>query len=117
MAGHKKFRDLVKHIEADPVRRARADAYTRAIDDAVALGEVRERRGATQTALAGALGTSQANVSQIEGRHDLYLSTLREYVAALGGRLEVAAVFPDETIYITPPAELPSRDAPLHAER
>jgi hypothetical protein len=39
-----------------------------------------------------------ANVSQIESRHDIYLSTLSAYVEALGGRLEVNAVFPDETI-------------------
>lgn len=105
MAGHKKFRDLVKHIDADPVRRARSEAYKRAIDDALKLGALREQRGATQTSVAGALGTSQANVSRIEHEDDVYLSTLRGYVAALGGRLEIAAVFPDETIQLIPSTE------------
>lgn len=105
MAGHKPFRSLAAAVEArinaDPVRRERASARRRAIEDALALGRLREQRGATQTAVAGALGTSQANVSQIEARPDIYLSTLRQYVEALGGRLDVSAVFPDETIQIT----------------
>lgn len=52
-------------------------------------------RGTTQVALAAALGMSQGNVSRIEHQDDVFLSTLREHVAALGGTLEVAAVFPD----------------------
>lgn len=107
MAGHKKFRDLVKHLDADPVRRAEIDAAKRAMDDIIALAELRERRGATQTAVAGALGTSQANVSKLESRidrdRDIYLSTLNHYVEALGGHLEIHAVFPDETILLTLP--------------
>jgi transcriptional regulator with XRE-family HTH domain len=109
MAGHKKFRDLVKHLDADPVRRAEIEDEVRAINDVLAIAalrEVRTQRGATQTTLAQALGSSQANVSQIESRmddeRDIYLSTLRQYIEALGGRLELAAVFPDETIYLTP---------------
>jgi DNA-binding XRE family transcriptional regulator len=112
MAGHKKWRDLVKHLDADPARRARIDAAKRAMDDVMkiaALRELREQRGATQTALADALGTSQANISQIEGRDDIYLSTLSHYVEALGGHLEIAAVFPDQTIYLM------GRPTPAHA--
>jgi len=40
------------------------------------------------------------NVSRLEGRSDVYLSTLRSYVEALGGHLEIAAVFPDERVAI-----------------
>jgi hypothetical protein len=43
--------------------------------------------------VAGGLGISQANVTRIEHEEDLYLSTLRSYVEALGGRLEVNAAF------------------------
>jgi DNA-binding XRE family transcriptional regulator len=107
MAGHKPFRNLAARVEAriaaDPVRRARSEARRRAMDDVIriaALRELREQRGATQTALADTLGTSQANISQIEGRDDIYLSTLAHYVEALGGRLEITAVFPDQTIYL-----------------
>ncbi len=57
----------------------------RAIEDALNLSELRQRRNVTQVQLADALGISQGNVSQLEHRTELYLSTLREYVEALGG--------------------------------
>jgi hypothetical protein len=41
----------------------------------------------------------------LEGRSDVYLSTLRSYVQALGGRLEIAAVFDDERYPVAPGAE------------
>ncbi len=44
------------------------------------------------------LGVTQANISRIEHEEDLYLSTLRSYVEALGGRLEVNAVFADGVV-------------------
>jgi transcriptional regulator with XRE-family HTH domain len=73
------------------------------MEDALALGRLREACGTTQVELAGALGVTQANVSRIEHQDDLYLSTLREYVEALGGRLQVAAIFDDQTILLTTP--------------
>ena len=41
---------------------------------------------------------NESNVSRVERGQDVYLSTLRSYVEALGGRLELTAVFPDQTI-------------------
>ena len=72
----------------------------RAIEDALALADVRKSRHVTQVQLAGALGISQGNVSRLEGRSDVYLSTLRSYVEALGGHLEVTAVFGDERVVV-----------------
>jgi DNA-binding Xre family transcriptional regulator len=72
----------------------------RAIEDALALGELRQSRHVTQVQLAEALGISQGNVSRLEGRSDVYLSTLRSYVEALGGHLEIAAVFGDERVTV-----------------
>jgi DNA-binding Xre family transcriptional regulator len=69
-----------------------------AIEDALELAELRKHRGITQVQLADRLRISQGNVSEMEHRRELYLSTLREYVEALGGRLELAAVFPDERL-------------------
>ena len=66
--------------------------------DAIALAELRARQALTQREVAGSLGVSQANVSRIEHEEDLYLSTLRSYVEALGGRLEVNAVFADGVV-------------------
>jgi transcriptional regulator with XRE-family HTH domain len=82
-------------------------AYRRLMDAEVALNELRLRRGLSQAQVAQALEVSQPNVSRIESEEDLYLSTLARYVAALGGRLEVNAVFDDETISLLgePPTE------------
>lgn len=68
---------------------------------AVSLAELRRRRGSSQQALADQLGVSQPNISRIEGERDLRLSTLAGFVAGLGGRLEVHAVFDDEDVPLT----------------
>jgi hypothetical protein len=52
--------------------------------------------------MAEILGVTQANISRIEHEEDLYLSTLRSYVAALGGELEVNAVFADGKVALVP---------------
>ena len=120
MAGHKPFRILSAQVEArlasDPVRRERSAARRRAMKDALALGQLRERRGATQSAVAGGLGTSQPNVSRTESRMDrhgdAYLSTLSDYVEALGGRFEITAAFPDEMVQLLLPTTQPTTAAP-----
>ena len=97
----KKFADLVAAAKRDPQRRAQIEAYTDAIEAAIALGDLRVQRGMTQQELASKLAVSQANISRIEREEDVYLSTLRNYVAALGGELEVVARFPEgETVSI-----------------
>lgn len=63
---------------------------------ALRLAETRKRLGVTQARLAEDLEVSQANVSRIEKERDLKLSTIDGYVTALGGRLELRAVFPDD---------------------
>src|SRR5205823_7652825 len=95
-------RTLSAAIDADPKRRARVEEYKRAMRDALKLAAVREARGLTQQELAGALNTSQANVSRVEREPSPYLSTLESYVAALGGRVEITAVFPDARISLLP---------------
>jgi DNA-binding XRE family transcriptional regulator len=94
----KSFDDLRRQIDADPRRRERVEVHKRGIRDALALARLRESRNVTQRQMARALDVSQANVSRIEHEEDLYLSTLRGYVHALGGHLEVNAVFPEETV-------------------
>ena len=66
----------------------------------LSLAELRKARSFTQTQLAQALDTTQPGVSRIEHQTDLYLSTLRGFVEALGGELEVCAHFPDARISI-----------------
>lgn len=67
----------------------------------MSLAELRARRGQTQELLGAALEVSPARVSRIEHQKDVHLSTLEDYVRALGGTLEVTAVFPDETVMLT----------------
>ncbi len=113
----RRFADIKRHVDTDPGYQAEADEMTRAMEDALTLGRIRESRGMTQTTVAGALGVTQANVSRIEHQDDLYLSTLREYVEALGGRLQIAAIFDDQTILLTPPGFQPDageRPATVH---
>jgi transcriptional regulator with XRE-family HTH domain len=96
----KKFSVLSAPLKGDPQRRERIDQQKRAIVTALALGRLRESRAITQRKLADTLDVSQANISRIEHEDDLYISTLRSYVEALGGRLQLRAVFGDEYIDI-----------------
>jgi hypothetical protein len=58
-------------------------------DPAVPLSELRRRLGRSQAEVASVVGTTQSGISRIERQPDLRLSTLGEYVAALGGRLHL----------------------------
>lgn len=81
-----------------PLNERRVETYKRLMDAELRLADVRRRRGMSQAAIADALEVSQPNVSRIEQEDDVYLSTLVRYVTALGGHLEVRAVFGDETV-------------------
>ena len=98
MSGRKSFANLRREVEANPERRARLDRERHYVHTILGLTAMREARGATQQQIANAWEVSQANVSQIERTPDIYLSTLSKYVAALGGKIEIRAVFPDEVI-------------------
>ncbi len=94
----KKFAEIEKEILADPQRRAAIEKEQDAMRTAVRLGELRTLRGTTQVQLAEMLGVSQANVSRIERGDNIYLRTLADYAAALGGRLEINVVFEDDVV-------------------
>ena len=76
---------------------ARAEARRLADQDLkeMPLHELRAARRLTQQQLAQTLDMTQAAISQLERRTDVYLSTLENFVQAMGGRLELYAVFPD----------------------
>lgn len=74
----------------------------RALRDALGLARIRAERQVTQVELAARLDRSQGNISELERRSDVYLSSLREYVEALGGELEVNAVFDGKRHSIAP---------------
>ncbi len=64
------------------------------------LEQLRSARSLTQTNMAQALGVNQSAISKIEKRTDMYLSTLRSYVEAMGGSLEIQAIFPDGAVRV-----------------
>ncbi len=91
----KTFRELAAPLYEDPATRAEIKDGTRAILASARLAKVRAARGVTQTELASQLGVAQGNISRLERAEDTRLSTLGRYVGALGGRIEVRAVFDD----------------------
>lgn len=96
------FRKFAADVLEDPDSRGRIDQYKRAINVSLQLGQLRADLGKTQQSLAEDLKMSQANVSRIEHEEDIYLSTLRNYIEALGGRLEIRAVFPEQIVTLIP---------------
>lgn len=102
MSGHRPWREIRAKAMEDPEVRARVEELKRAYLDGDRLAKLREERCGSQRALAAGAGVSQARVSQIESANDLYLSTLAWYVGELGGHLEIAAVFPDERVTLSP---------------
>lgn len=94
----KPFSELSKEVRKRPGAAAEIDARKRAIVSAVRLAELRQQIGKTQTELAQVLEMTQANVSRIEHTENLYLRTLADYVGALGGHIEVNAVFDDDVV-------------------
>ena len=108
---HRRFSEIRRPMTAE--RRARIDAIKEGMAAAERLAELRAAAGFTQVQLADRLGVSQGNIAQLEGRSDLFLSTLRGYVEALGGELQVSAVFPDQTYDVV----LGSSDNPIRSSR
>jgi predicted transcriptional regulator len=95
---HRTFAEVAAERTLDDEARLRVAAMSAAMQDAMRLADIRGERGLTQTDLAEVLGVTQSRISQLELSHDAYLSTLRDYVAALGGTLELRAVFPEGTV-------------------
>ncbi|MEE8545048.1 MAG: XRE family transcriptional regulator [Alphaproteobacteria bacterium] len=88
---------LKQRMEQLPAKR-RAKVETRAhelIAEEMTLCDLRRALDLTQQRMAETLDIGQDSVSRLEKRSDLLLSTLRSYVAAMGGSLELVARFPD----------------------
>ena len=79
-----------------PARRKKVEARARElVAEEMSLQDLRKARKQTQVRVAKELGINQENVSRIEKRSDLLLSTLSGYVEAMGGKLSLVAEFPD----------------------
>lgn len=67
-------------------------------DEYMTLQEIRKHKNITQEDIAALLGIKQENVSRMERRKDIRLSTLTDYIEALGGKVQVSAIFPDNNV-------------------
>lgn len=94
--------------------KARASAL---IAEAMTLRDLRLARRHTQTSLARKLKIGQHSVSRLEQRSDLLLSTLRDYVSAMGGSLELVARFPDRPDVVLTGLGATAGDEPAPARR
>ena len=78
-----------------PARRAKVEARAKALAaEYRTLQDLRKAHELTQERMAKLLGIKQENVSRLEKRSDLLISTLRGYIEAMGGKLSLVAEFP-----------------------
>ena len=92
------FRELREKMS--PERRAINEAETERMLREMALDQLRAARELTQQNLAQIFGVSQGSISRLERRTDMYVSTLAKFIEAMGGQLEIRAVFPDGSVRI-----------------
>ncbi|MBP3729976.1 MAG: XRE family transcriptional regulator [Mailhella sp.] len=105
----KNFQEFVRSMP--PESRARAMEKADAMLAEMPLQEVRRARGLSQALLAEALQVSQPSIAQMEKRTDMYISTLRSHIRAMGGELDVIAHFPDGDVRITNFSDLTEQGA------
>jgi len=95
----KKFSELAAKMS--PERRARIEKEVKKTLTEMRLEELRNARGLSQKMLAEALHIQQPAIAKLEKRTDMYISTLRSHIRAMGGDLEVIARFPDGDVRIS----------------
>lgn len=95
----KKFAEL--RAKMSPEAQARSSAMAQAMLSEMPLNELRQARGLSQQTLAQVLHVQQPSIAKMERRTDMYLSTLRNHIRAMGGELEVVAKFPDGSVKIS----------------
>jgi DNA-binding XRE family transcriptional regulator len=94
----KKFSQLIDTMPAPALQRAQAKAQAMLAE--MPLNELRQARGLSQKILADVLHVQQPSIAKIEKRGDMYISTLRSHIEAMGGELEVVPRFPDGNVKI-----------------
>jgi DNA-binding XRE family transcriptional regulator len=98
MTGHRRFSELVGR--KSPEWRADVDQLTEELHEEMDLAQLRMARRLSQAALGEILHVEQPAVAKIEKRTDMYVSTLRRFIEAMGGELEITARFPDHNVRI-----------------
>ncbi|HAW25747.1 MAG: helix-turn-helix domain-containing protein [Gammaproteobacteria bacterium] len=100
----KKFADL--RAKMSPEAQARVETNAQELLAEMPLNELRQARGLSQKMLAELLHVQQPSIAKMEKRTDMYISTLRSHIEAMGGQLEVVARFPDGSVRISNFAEI-----------
>ena len=95
----KSFKHLRDNMTS--IQRDRSTEQAQAILTEIALQELRKSLNLTQEQVAQVLDVKQASLSKLENQGDMYISTLRRLVDALGGRLKLVASFPDREVLIS----------------
>lgn len=101
MPAYKTWNDLKSKMK--PAAQAELKRATARLVAEMPLEQLRAARQLTQENLAEILGVNQSAVSKLEKRSDMYLSTLRSYVEAMGGTLDIQAVFPEGAVRVEVP--------------
>ena len=95
----RKFEELEAKMSREAI--ARSDARYAELKADMALEELRDALRLTQQQLAKTLHVDQSAISKLERRTDMYVSTLERVIEAMGGKLEIRAVFPTGAVRIT----------------
>ena len=103
----KDFKQL--QAKMSPKARRRSEAKANRMIREMALDELRQARQMTQEQLAAQLKVRQPAIAKLERRADMYLSTLRNVIEGMGGKLDVRAVFPDGSVRIKKLKEIKKR--------
>ncbi len=96
MSGHTSWRKLRDELRAQPGSEDAIDRARQESAEELRLYELRHAEAVSQAELAGRLEVTQGAISKFEHADDVRISTLRQYLEALGARLELIAVFDDE---------------------
>jgi len=94
----KEFNELVRNFPDE--RKHRIEAKKQELLNDIDLQNLRQALELTQSQLADTLKVNQAAVSKMENQSDMYISTLRRFLGAMGGTLKIVAEFPDHEIVI-----------------
>ena len=104
MAGRHSYADL--RARMSPEAQSAAAVEARRLGAEMDLAEVRRALKFSQDELAQTLQIGQGSVAKIEKRTDMYVSTLRRFIEAMGGELDIVARFPGHSVKIKSFADL-----------
>ena len=104
MTGRHSFAELRARLT--PRAQAKAETEALRLKNEMDLAEVRRALKLSQDEIAQTLQIGQGAVAKIEKRADMYVSTLRRFIEAMGGELEIVARFPNHSVTIKNFAEL-----------